>query len=260
VCSCAFADSDALNGFGVDTAASNPPSEEPAYPAVPEYSASSTSVTGFYGGVDVGMSHLKNKTTKRNKTQVKGEAGGTEAVLIVEKKKKGKSGFAWDVFCGYNFQMGKFIIGIEALGGMESSKPRVFTKGSKVEEDESTTTQIESTTLKRKYNFGLVPHVGYNIFGGFNAYLNFGTVVSKYNVKLRSKDKKKEGKDENEKNVKKGKTKASFLLGLGAEQNFGPFFVRAECNKIFKRRLTEIEKKKVDTDSYIFKIGGGYRF
>jgi opacity protein-like surface antigen len=250
-------DSDALNSSYNDAAVSNsPPAYSYASQGGESYSTPVSSVTGFYGGADVGMSRLKNKVTKRNRTEVKVDTSKTETIVIVQNKSKTKSGALWDIFCGYNFQIGKFIVGAEVLVGMASPKPRVFTKGSKTEEEESTTS-IESTTLKRKYSFGLVPRIGYNIIGGFNAYLNFGTTFSKYNVNFKSKEKKKDG---DEKKVKKGKTKAALLLGLGAEQNFGPFFVRAECNKVFKKRIVEIEKEKVNANSYIFKVGGGCRF
>jgi hypothetical protein len=201
----------------------------------------------------------------------------------------------WDVFCGYNFQFGKVIVGAEALAGMEYARPKVFTKGSAATD---TTTPAESTSLKRKYSFGLVPHVGYNIVGGLNVYVNFGTVISKYNLRFKKRTKSStaataaqaaaqaqaaapaagaqaaapvanvqtpDDTDEpetKEKKAKKNKTKASMLFGFVLEQNFGPFFVRAECNKIFGKKIAEVEEgnEKVKTDSCVFKVGGGYRF
>jgi opacity protein-like surface antigen len=247
------------------------------YPPVTPYQPSEpaaapvTSVTGFYGGVDIGLVRLKNKVCKDN----------TDT-----RKTKTKSGLLWDIFCGYNFQFGKVIVGVEILAGMEYARPKVFSRGSATA-DENSTTPIESTSLKRKYSFGLVPHIGYNVVGGFNVYFNFGTTVSKYNLRFKKRTRTAASNKQatantqttvsttttttttttddiviNEQKAKKNKTKASMLLGLGLEQNFGPFFVRAECNKLLGRKVGAIEegKERVKTNSYTFKLGGGYRF
>jgi opacity protein-like surface antigen len=245
------------------------------YPPVAPYpssesAASTTSVTGFYGGVGIGLGRLKNRVYKDN----------TDT-----RRTKSKSGLLWDIFCGYNFQFGKVIVGVEALMGMEYAKPKVFTKDSTTTDDNSTGS-VESTTLKRKYSFGLVPHVGYNVFGGFNVYLNFGTTIGKYNLRFKKRTKSNVATTTSkqatstgttttttttittnepvidEKKANKSKTKASIVLGLGLEQNFGPFFVGAECNKIVGKKIGEIKegKEKVKTGSYTFKLKGGYRF
>lgn len=227
----------------------NAQTTSPQQPA--EYEAPSasnyTQVTGFYAGADIGLSNLKNKMSKSKNN-------GTETT----RKNKKKNGFAGDIFCGYNFQMGRFILGLECLLGMESARPVTVIRDSEAANATNTTdltTPGESTSLKRKYTFGFVPRFGYAIFGGLNAYVNFGTTFAKYAIKH---NKKEEGSDPKSKSRNKGR--ASLLLGLGLEQNFGPLFVRAECNKIFKRNVATIGTTKVSADSYIVKLGAGYRF
>ncbi len=113
------------------------------------------SVTGFYGGADLGLDFLKLKsrnqisTTKRNKT---------------------KSGILLDAFAGYNVQLGRFIFGIEGFLDFRTATPK---------------TNIDNKTysLKRKYGFGLAPKIGYNIYNTLNGYVNFGTLTSKYKAR-----------------------------------------------------------------------------
>ncbi len=203
------------------------------------YSASSsapiTAITGFYGGISIGASKLKAKLSKSKSSDTQ------------TNKNKSKAGFLGDLFCGYNFQIGRFIAGVECTLGMESARPTTAIKN-------ENNTQ-ENTSLKRKYNFGLVPRIGYTIYGGLNAYMNLGTTFSKYQVKQQVSS-----KDGTTTNSKKRKSKLSLLVGLGLEQSFGPLFVRAECNKIFKRNISEINSTHVNSDSYVLKLGGGYRF
>ncbi len=45
----------------------------------------------------------------------------------------------------------------------------------------------------------------------------------------------KKGETETIKSQSKNKGKATLLLGLGVEQNFGSLFVRVDGNKVFKK-------------------------
>lgn len=190
----------------------------------------SSSITGFYGGLDVAVSNLKN-TLDRNTKETK--------------KNSSELGFGGDIFCGYKAQVGKFVFAIEGSFGMENAKPTT-----EVSRGQSIT---EKTSVKRKYNFGLVPKIGYVFFNGFNAYLNIGTVYGNFNIKQEITNSKEP--------TSKSAGKTSFLVGLGAEQSFGSLFLRAECNKIFKGgSVTTLNDTKISADSYTFKVGGGYRF
>lgn len=213
-------------------------------------SASYPHVTGFYAGGDLGLSKLSNKISRKFKAQ-------DDADEQIHKNKR-KSGFSGDIFGGYNFQIGNLILGAECMVGMDSAKPVTVITDKKTEilKDKTTVSSTtDSVLLKREYTFGLVPRFGYAIFNGLNAYLNLGTTFSKY--KLQHKEKTEE---QHLKSKSKNKSKPSLLLGLGVEQNFGILFVRAECNKIFKRKISEIGAIKVGSDAYIMKIGAGCRF
>lgn len=114
-----------------------------------------TSVTGFYGGADLGLDLLKMKSRdQRTNSQ----------------KNKTKSSALLDAFAGYNVQLGKFIFGLEGFLDFRTATPK---------------TDISSRTysLKRKYGFGISPKIGYNIYNTLNGYVNFGTLTSKYKVR-----------------------------------------------------------------------------
>lgn len=176
------------------------------------------SITGFYGGADLGMDLLKQKA--HNNSSNTG-------------KSKSKPGLLLDAFVGYNFQLGKFIFGLEGILDFRTATPK---------------TSINSKTfsLKRKYGFGLAPKIGYNIYNSLNGYVNFGTLTSKYKIRGN--------------NQKSNPTKTSMFVGLGLEQTFGTMFVRGEVNKVFKKTISKISSVGMSADSYTFKIGGGYRF
>lgn len=232
-----------------DVDENNNDSASVGYQPDPLTSSSYTQVTGFYAGVDVGLSNLKNKMSRQK---------NTEKTTYVRKNKK-KNGFSGDIFLGYNFQMGRFIFGAECLLGMESAKPVTIIRDGETTVLQTKNTELttpgESASLKRKYTFGFVPRFGYAICGGLNAYVNLGTMFAKYSLKHKEK---KEGEDV--KSQSKNKGKASLLVGLGVEQNFGSLFVRAECNKIFKRNIATVGNTKVGSESYVVKLGAGYRF
>lgn len=117
--------------------------------------AENISVTGFYGGADLGLDLLKLKS-RNQVSAVKGN--------------KIKSGVLLDAFAGYNVQLGKFIFGIEGFLDFRTATPK---------------TNIDNKTynLKRKYGFGLAPKIGYNIYSTLNGYVNFGTLTSKYKAR-----------------------------------------------------------------------------
>ncbi len=117
--------------------------------------AENISVTGFYGGADLGLDLLKLKS--RNQ-------------ISTAKRSKTKSGLLMDAFAGYNVQLGKLIFGIEGFLDFRTATPK---------------TNIDNKTysLKRKYGFGLAPKIGYNIYSTLNGYVNFGTLTSKYKAR-----------------------------------------------------------------------------
>lgn len=113
------------------------------------------SVTGFYGGADLGLDLLKLKS--RNQ-------------VSAVKRNKTKSGVLLDAFAGYNVQLGKFIFGIEGFLDFRTATPK-------------TSIDNKIYSLKRKYGFGLAPKIGYNIYNTLNGYVNFGTLTSKYKAR-----------------------------------------------------------------------------
>jgi hypothetical protein len=180
--------------------------------------AATGQITGFYGGADIGldMSKLKLNNTVTHTTA-----------------KKRKSGLLLDVFTGYNCQLGNFICGVEGFLDFKTTK-------------NSAKVDTKTVNSRRKYEFGLAPKVGYNIYDDLNGYANIGLLLSKY--KVRSTD------------GNSNPLKTLFFAGIGLEQSFGTLFVRGELNKIFKKTITNVGGVKTSTDSYVFKIGGGYRF
>ncbi|MDR3031140.1 MAG: outer membrane beta-barrel protein [Holosporales bacterium] len=212
---------------------------------IPSESGGAESITGFYGGVSLGMDVLKSKFNKEDDYKA---AGDDPEKKKLAKKKNSKTGFLGEVFCGYNCQFGKCMVGLEGSIGMPTSK-------------NNAEVGIETKNLvgvKRKYTFGIAPRVGYAITDSLFGYVNFGTVLSKY--KFDNKNKSTDEKKSNDEKKSKSPTKASMFLGLGVEQYFGPLFVRGECNKVFNKNLGTVEGTKASTGSYVFKIGGGYRF
>lgn len=116
------------------------------------------SITGFYGGVDLGSDFLKNKSHSNTSNT---------------SSKKTKTGLLMDAFTGYNCQIGDFVFGIEGVLDFRTASSK-------------TTLDSKTFSLKRKYSFGLAPKIGYNIYNNINGYINFGTLTSKY--KVRSSD------------------------------------------------------------------------
>ena len=118
-------------------------------------SIENTTVTGFYGGADLGLDLLKLKSRDQVSTS---------------KKSKTKSGVLLDAFAGYNVQLGKFIFGLEGFLDFRTATPK-------------TNVDNKTYSLKRKYSFGLAPKIGYNIYNSLNGYVNFGTLTSKYKAR-----------------------------------------------------------------------------
>lgn len=113
------------------------------------------SVTGFYGGTDLGLDLLKLKSRDQ---------------ISAIKRNKTKAGMLLDAFAGYNVQLGKFIFGVEGFLDFRTATPK-------------TNINNKTYSLKRKYGFGLAPKIGYNIYNTLNGYVNFGTLTSKYKVR-----------------------------------------------------------------------------
>lgn len=113
------------------------------------------SVTGFYGGADLGLDSLKLKSRDQ---------------ISAIKRNKTKSGMLLDAFAGYNVQFGKFIFGVEGFLDFRTATSK-------------TNINKKTYSLKRKYGFGLAPKIGYNIYNTLNGYVNFGTLTSKYKVR-----------------------------------------------------------------------------
>ncbi len=196
------------------------------------YSGSSCSIvssTGFYAGADVGVDSSKGRFTKTTNS-------------ATENKKASGNSATGDIFGGYNFQMGRFIFGLECLVSINSAK---------VSTDISSGGTTDSVSEKRKYGLWIAPKVGYAISGGLSGYLNFGTAINKYALT---------STDSSGKQTKGSPSKTSMFVGFGIEQSFGSIFVRGECNKIFKKSAGKVGDTSISADSYVFKIGGGYRF
>lgn len=202
-------------------------------------SSTAVSISGFYGGIDLGVDVAKSK--------LKHEAAYSEAKdetkKNASKKNKSKSGFLGDVFVGYNCQFGKIMVGLECTVGM---------RGVKNEADLLGTSTKNNVSVKKKYSFGIAPRFGYAILDSLFGYVNVGTTLSKF--KLKNQDKT------NSTSTSKNSTKTAMFLGIGVEQNFGSLFIRGECNKVFDRHVGNLNGVKVSSGSYTFKIGGGYRF
>lgn len=217
-------------------------------------SSGTASVTGFYGGISLGMESLKSKFTDENapkpENKTPPEPGQAPKKEESAKKKASKTGLLGEVFGGYNCQFGKFVVGLECSIDMRTAKT----------EAEIGTEKKTSIGIKRTYSFGIAPRFGYMITDSLFGYANVGTVLSKY--RLSGKDKA----DAAAKAISKRSSKASIFIGLGAEQSFGSFFVKGELNKVFNKNVGKIEdegkkvKVSANSGSYVFKIGGGYRF
>lgn len=214
--------SKAPNNNEISTNSNNPTTCSPA-------SESISSAAGFYVGADIGIDSAKGHFTKTTN-------------LSTGSKKTSNTGGTGDVFGGYNFQMGKFIFGLECLVNINSVKNSAsITSG-------GTTDYVSQ---KKRYGFGVAPRIGYAISSGLNGYVNFGTSLSKYSIT---------SADSAGKQSKKNPSKTSVFVGFGLEQSFGQIFVRGECNKFFKKNIGKVGDTSSSSDSYVFKIGGGYRF
>ncbi|MDR0744721.1 MAG: outer membrane beta-barrel protein [Holosporales bacterium] len=198
------------------------------------------SVTGFYGGADVGIDFSKSKFSNDKDYQT---AGDDSEKKKLARKRQSKTGFLGDIFAGYNCQFGKFMMGLECFVDMKTSKHNV----------EVGTETKQSVSLKRKYSFGINPRVGYAIFDSFFGYVTIGTTLSKHTLNAQNKSAA-------DKKAAKHPSKTSLFVGLGVEQNFGPLFIRGEVNKMLNKKLGEIEGVKTSVGSYVFRVGGGYRF
>lgn len=205
----------------------------------PQNVRSPESISGFYGGIGLGLDRAKGKFSRDVEYAA---AGSDETKKAAAKKNKSKSGLDAELFAGYNAQIGNFLFGLECALDMKTAKNSTAIG----------TTNPATVDVKRKFSFGIAPRVGYNITGGLFGYVNLGTMLSKY--KVNSKD------TSTSTNTSKSPTKASIFVGVGVEQSFGSLFVRGECDKIFKKEISTVETTKVSSSSYVFKIGAGYRF
>lgn len=200
---------------------------------------SSASISGFYGGIGLGLDCSKNKFLRSSEYA---NAGTDSVKKDAAKKNKSKSGLDAELFAGYNAQVGNFLFGLECALDMKTAKNSTIIGNS----------DVANVDVKRKYSFGIAPRVGYNITGGLFGYVNIGTMFSKYKVNSQNVS--------TSKNTSKSPTKTSLFVGVGVEQSFGSLFVRGECDRIFKKDVTTIETTKVSGSSYVFKLGAGYRF
>ncbi|MDR1488815.1 MAG: hypothetical protein LBI26_03710 [Holosporales bacterium] len=207
-----------------------------------------SSVTGFYVGVDAGASHLKNTFSLKDSKDKEGKA--TE-------KADSDTGMLGDIFCGYGVQLGRFVFTGEGLMATETAKPVTTKSVTEISSKDGENEEKDKISQQRKYSFGFVPKVGFRVTNGLTVYVNCGTIVAKY---LLGDEKTSDNKDNKTDNQKKSDIKPSLLVGLTLEYNFGSFFVKGEGNKLFKKSIIEEEADKLESDSYIFKIGAGYRF
>lgn len=183
-------------------------------------SFSQTSFSGFYSGLDIGGDYMKGKF--RDKLNDKDVS-------------KRKFGLDTDLFAGYNFQIEKLILGLEAEVGMGFSKVKKSLNNNDV-------------SIKRNYSFGFSPKIGYEVFSGFAAYFLTGMDYSKFKMKTLDSLSKKKGK-------------SIIRVALGVEKNFdSSLFVRAEVGKGFSKKILDDNNVKINSNSLRVKIGGGYRF
>ena len=204
-----------------------------------------SSITGFYGGLGVGLDTLKNKYSNSIYFT---NAGSDTTKQAASKAKKKKTGFNGDVYTGYNFQIGRFIFGLECMMDMNTAKTKA-TLGS------DNTKQGANTRCK--YSFGLAPRFGYAICGGLNGYVSLGTNLAKYAVN--SKNENSSGTPTGS-NQSSNPTKTSLFAGVGVEQSIGPMFIRGECTKTFKKSIATDNGTKINSESLTFRMGAGYRF
>ncbi|MDR1233649.1 MAG: porin family protein [Holosporales bacterium] len=190
-----------------------------------------TAVTGFYAGGIVGMDFVSNRFHKDGKDDES------------KKVKKSKSGFTGGIFGGYNFQIGEILVGLECLIGMKPSKS---------ETEVEVESEKKDASLKRSYNFGIAPRIGYAVWSGGFGYIRLGTDVVGYRFNLKNKSDSKE--------TKKNKHKCIIQTAIGIEQHFGSWFVRAECGKCFNKKAGAIDGVNVSTRSWSGSVGAGYRF
>ena len=186
------------------------------------------SVTGFFAGVDLGSDLLRGYFQNIKESPSK-------------KKNKTKIGMIGDFFAGYNFQLRRFIVGLEGFLLLDTARPLV-------KFDDSHESKM---SVKRKYSFGFSPKFGCAFTNGLNGYLKLGFVYSKFNAKSEIETQ----------TVSKNPNKTALSVGFGVEKDLGKsLFVRAECNKIFKKDVVKNSDSKISAGSLEFKIGGGYRF
>jgi hypothetical protein len=177
-------------------------------------------VTGFYTGADIGLDIHKTKAKKQTTT-------------ATTDRNKTKGGFLLNLFGGYSYQFGKLIIGVDGTAS--------FTLGANKSNFDS-----ETLTTKKRYGFGLAPKIGYNIRNNINGYLSLGMMCTKYKASTTS--------------AKKSLHRCAVFVGLGLEKVLGQMFVRGEVDRVFKKSVAKVADVSVNSASYIFKFGGGYRF
>ncbi|MDR2598533.1 MAG: hypothetical protein LBC25_02335 [Holosporales bacterium] len=213
--------------------------EKIVQPEVQYLPESSYSATGFYGGGGLGFESVKNQFKKASGTS----SATASTTNTSDKIKKSNSGLLASVFGGYNFQFDKVLFGLECSVNIKPSKTETEVEFDSVKRDVS---------VRRRYGFGIGPRVGYN-FGGLIVYAKLGTDITKYGIKSKSKA-------DTTKETKKNSHKTVIQTALGAEQNFGQWFVRGECSKSFGKNLGTFEGAKVTSGAWGGTIGAGYRF
>jgi opacity protein-like surface antigen len=187
-------------------------------------------VTGFYSGAQIGPNFISNKFKKN--------AVAKDAV------KRSKTGFVADAFGGYNFQFDRVMFGLECSVKVSPAKTETEVELNSVK---------KNVSARRRYSFGVSSRVGYNVCGGLIVYVKLGTDVTKFNLRSQKGDDKT---TETKKNPRKMVMQAS----AGAEQSFGPWFVRGECGKSIGKGVGEIDGVNVTSGHWTGLVGAGYRF
>lgn len=191
---------------------------------------------GLYSGLNFGIDHMKF-TREHYKNANDKETCDQKNMGIGE------------LFVGYNFQISKFIFGLD--GG-------VLVEPGAVDGQEG------KKFCKRKYCFGITPRIGCAISNGLSAFVNLGATFSKYEV-----SKTQISQDQVERKNVVLPLYSSLLLGVAVEQNIGRVFIRGSCDKVFDRTVKELGRedsrqgraeKDVSVGAYVLKVGAGYRF
>ncbi|MDR0553159.1 MAG: hypothetical protein LBG13_03660 [Holosporales bacterium] len=224
--------------------------------------------TGFTVGMEAGTSTFKNIISRKKPGSTAAVTAKTDDSSDNEDDKYSaettKTGFSGDIFVGCNKQIGALVIGVLADFNLQY-KARPSTRLTHREDK----TQ-EETKLQRKYACEFKLRAGLNL-GGPVLFVNCGTIVGKYlleRIKFDSAGKKVETSssgDSSDDSSSKGTEKRtgikpSWLLGVDVEVPLSQcFYVKVGGQKVFAKKIVDIEKSEFQSSEWVFKAGFGCR-